>query len=161
MRILLTASEEARLARRAREVHGTADAAAVEATRDGVLRRDADDSTVVQFPTAADGVVTLDSSDLDLDGTVDAVLDDRRARSPGAAHEPRRAVGRRTSPPEPVAVPGWSLRIGRFLAHGVWDTDVTGADHVPPSGPVILAANHTERRRRPAGHRGRARARCT
>jgi CMP/dCMP kinase len=74
VRILLTASEDARLARRAREVHGTADDAAVEATRDGVLRRDADDSTVVQFHTAADGVVTLDSSELDLDGTVDAVL---------------------------------------------------------------------------------------
>ena len=75
VRILLTASEEARLARRAREVHGTDDDAAVEATRDGVLRRDADDSTVVQFHTAADGVVTLDSSDLDLEGTVDAVLE--------------------------------------------------------------------------------------
>jgi cytidylate kinase len=75
VRILLTASEEARLARRAREVHGTADDAAVEATRDGVLRRDADDSTVVQFHTAADGVVTLDSSELDLEGTVDAVLE--------------------------------------------------------------------------------------
>jgi 1-acyl-sn-glycerol-3-phosphate acyltransferase len=45
--------------------------------------------------------------------------------------------------PEPVAVPGWSLRIGRFLAHGVWDTELTGAHHVPAGGPVILAANHT------------------
>ncbi len=75
VRILLTASEEARLARRAREVHGTADDAAVEATRDGVLRRDADDSPVGQVHTAADGVVTPDSSVLDLDGTVDAVLE--------------------------------------------------------------------------------------
>ncbi|WP_298459948.1 (d)CMP kinase [uncultured Cellulomonas sp.] len=75
VRLLLTASEEARLARRAREVHGTDDAAAVEATRDGVLRRDADDSTVVEFRTAADGVVTVDSSELDLDQTVDAVLE--------------------------------------------------------------------------------------
>jgi cytidylate kinase len=75
VRILLTASEEARLARRARDVHGTDDAAAVHATRDQVLRRDADDSTVVQFHTAADGVVTVDSSDLDLEQTVEAVLD--------------------------------------------------------------------------------------
>ncbi|GEK20939.1 hypothetical protein CXY01_14590 [Cellulomonas xylanilytica] len=75
VRVLLTASEEARLARRARDVHGTDDAAAVEATRDQVLRRDADDSTVVQFHVAADGVVTVDSSDLDLDQTVQAVLD--------------------------------------------------------------------------------------
>lgn len=75
VRVLLTASEEARLARRARDVHGTADAAAVEATRDQVLRRDADDSTVVQFHVAAEGVVTVDSSYLDLEQTVQAVLD--------------------------------------------------------------------------------------
>ena len=75
VRVLLTASEEARLARRALDVHGTADAAAVEATRDQVLRRDADDSTVVQFHVAADGVTTVDSSDLDLEQTVQAVLD--------------------------------------------------------------------------------------
>ena len=74
VRLLLTASEEARLARRAREVHGSDDAAAVEATRDQVVRRDADDSAVAQFRTAADGVVTVDSSALDLDQTVDAVL---------------------------------------------------------------------------------------
>jgi len=75
VRLLLTASEEARLARRARDVHGSDDAAAVDATRDQVLRRDADDSTVVQFHTAADGVVTIDSSDLDFGQTVDAVLE--------------------------------------------------------------------------------------
>jgi cytidylate kinase len=75
VRILLTASEEARLARRALEVHGTADDAAIAATRDGVLRRDADDSTVVEFLTAADGVVTIDSSRLDLEQTVSAVLE--------------------------------------------------------------------------------------
>lgn len=73
-RILLTASEEARLARRAKDVHGTADANAVEATKDEVLRRDADDSTVSQFQVAADGVITVDSSDLDFEQTVQAVL---------------------------------------------------------------------------------------
>jgi cytidylate kinase len=73
-RILLTASEEARLARRAKDVHGTADAAAVEATKDEVLRRDADDSTVSQFQVASDGVITIDSSDLDFEQTVRAVL---------------------------------------------------------------------------------------
>jgi CMP/dCMP kinase len=74
VRVLLTASEEARLARRAIDVHGTADAAAVEATRDQVIRRDADDSTVVEFHVAADGVVTVDSSHLGFDETVQAVL---------------------------------------------------------------------------------------
>ncbi|WP_019137217.1 (d)CMP kinase [Cellulomonas massiliensis] len=80
VRVLLTASEEARLARRALDVHGSADAASVEATRDQVLRRDADDSMVVQFHTAADGVVTVDSSQLDLPQTIEAVLSVVRAR---------------------------------------------------------------------------------
>lgn len=75
VRVLLTASEEARLARRALELHGEAGAAAVEATRDQVVRRDADDSTVSQFTVAADGVVTVDSSALDFQQTVQAVLD--------------------------------------------------------------------------------------
>lgn len=75
VRLLLTASEEARLARRARELHGTADAAAVAATRDQVVGRDAQDSTVVEFRTAADGVITVDSSGLDLEQTVEAVLE--------------------------------------------------------------------------------------
>jgi cytidylate kinase len=74
VRILLTASEEARLARRARELHGSDDVAAVEATRDQVLRRDADDSTVSDFQVAADGVLHLDSSALDFEQTVRAVL---------------------------------------------------------------------------------------
>lgn len=75
VRILLTASEEARLRRRSLEVHGASDAAAIDATRDQVLRRDRDDSTVSQFTVAADGVVVVDTSDLDFDGSVDAVMD--------------------------------------------------------------------------------------
>ena len=39
-----------------------------------MVDRDAKDSTVVEFRTAADGVVTIDSSPLTFDETVDAVL---------------------------------------------------------------------------------------
>ncbi|MFD1719239.1 (d)CMP kinase [Georgenia deserti] len=74
VRILLVADEQARLARRARERHGAADETALAATRDEVLRRDADDSTVSSFHTAADGVVTIDSSALGIEETVAAVL---------------------------------------------------------------------------------------
>jgi len=74
VRVLLIADETARLARRAAELHGHADHHTVEATRDQVLRRDADDATVSQFLTAADGVHTLDSSTLSLDQTVEALL---------------------------------------------------------------------------------------
>ncbi|MGH3986962.1 MAG: (d)CMP kinase, partial [Pseudonocardiaceae bacterium] len=74
VRVLLTAHEDARLSRRAIEVHGSDDADSVEATRDQVLRRDADDSTVAAFREAAQGVTVVDSSHLTLDETVDAVL---------------------------------------------------------------------------------------
>lgn len=74
VRVLLTATEDARLQRRALDVHGRADAAAVEATRDQVIRRDADDSTVSNFTDAADGVHVVDSSQLTVDQTVAAVL---------------------------------------------------------------------------------------
>ncbi len=75
VRVLLTASEEARLRRRSAEVHGATDDASVEATRDQVVRRDRDDSTVSTFTEAADGVELVDTSDLTLDESIEAVLD--------------------------------------------------------------------------------------
>jgi cytidylate kinase len=75
VRVLLTASEEARLRRRSTELHGAADAAAVEATRDQVVRRDRDDSTVSSFTEAAEGVELVDTSELSLAESVEAVLD--------------------------------------------------------------------------------------
>lgn len=84
VRVLLVADEAARLARRARELHGSDADDAVDATRDQVLRRDRDDSTVSQFLTAADGVVTLDSSSLTFAETVEALLEVVRTAAPAA-----------------------------------------------------------------------------
>lgn len=69
VRVLMTAAEEVRVARRAGE---GADAATV---REAVLGRDAQDSTVVEFHVAADGVVTLDTSDMTIDEAVQFVVD--------------------------------------------------------------------------------------
>ncbi len=74
VRILLTASEEARLARRSTELHGVADEASVAATRSQVVDRDRADSAVSEFSVAADGVTTVDTSHLDFEGSVEAVL---------------------------------------------------------------------------------------
>lgn len=71
VRMLLTASEEARLRRRGIQLGGTQNAEQLAAQ---VTQRDAKDSTVVNFTRAADGVVTLDSSELDFAETVDAAL---------------------------------------------------------------------------------------
>lgn len=39
--------------------------------------------------------------------------------------------------------PVWGRRVGQVIDHVVWNTTVIGAEHVPVTGPVILAANHT------------------
>ena len=70
VRILLTADEEVRMARRSAELTGHSAAHVGEALR----RRDAADSRVVDFMNAADGVTTVDSTELDFDQTVDAVV---------------------------------------------------------------------------------------
>ncbi len=75
VRILLTASEHARLARRAAESHGVADASSMAATRRHVVERDRVDATVAKFHEAADGVVLLDTSELGFGETVAAVLE--------------------------------------------------------------------------------------
>jgi cytidylate kinase len=71
VRILLTADESVRMARRSAEV--TTQSA--EETSAALARRDAADAKVVDFMNAADGVTTLDSTDLDFDQTVQAVVD--------------------------------------------------------------------------------------
>lgn len=70
VRILLTAAPEVRAARRSAELTDQ-DAAKVAAA---LHRRDAADSTVVDFLTAAPGVQVVDSTHLNFEQTVDAVL---------------------------------------------------------------------------------------
>lgn len=70
VRILLTANEDVRIARRSAELSDHSSTGVGEALR----RRDAADARVVDFMNAADGVTTVDSTDLDFDQTVDAVL---------------------------------------------------------------------------------------
>jgi cytidylate kinase len=70
LRILLTASEEARMARRSAELPSESAIAVAEK----LSSRDAQDSRVVDFMNAAEGVTTLDSTDLDFDQTVQAVV---------------------------------------------------------------------------------------
>jgi cytidylate kinase len=74
VRVLLLAREDARLSRRALDVHGVADEAALAATHDQVVRRDAQDAAVAAFTEAAPGVTVIDSSDLTVEQTVDALL---------------------------------------------------------------------------------------
>lgn len=51
-----------------------------------------------------------------------------------------RAAGPRVPSP---AGPAWSRWLGRAFSHVLWATEVVGAQNVPRTGPVLLAANHT------------------
>lgn len=66
-RILLTADEAVRIARREAEQTGV--------NAEALVKRDAADSKVVNFMTAADGVWTLDTTEMSFDEVVDAVVD--------------------------------------------------------------------------------------
>jgi cytidylate kinase len=69
VRILLTADEEVRIARRSAEL-----APGAASTADQLRERDRRDAQVVDFMTAAPGVTTIDSTNLDFGQTVDAVV---------------------------------------------------------------------------------------
>jgi cytidylate kinase len=71
VRILLTADPAIRAARRSAELEGQDAADVAEALK----RRDDSDLAVVDFLTAADGVSVVDSTHLDFEQTVDAVLE--------------------------------------------------------------------------------------
>jgi cytidylate kinase len=70
VRILLTAREDVRIARRSGEI--SADAGV---TAQSIRERDDKDSTVVEFRTAAEGVDVVDSSDIGFDETVEVIRD--------------------------------------------------------------------------------------
>lgn len=74
VRILLTASEEVRLARRGLQLNQAGTTQSEAHLRAQVIERDAKDSAVTSFTTASDGVVTVDSSELDFAHTVQAVV---------------------------------------------------------------------------------------
>jgi cytidylate kinase len=70
VRILLTADEDVRIARRSAELSPGA-----ASTASQLRERDRRDAQVVDFLTAAPGVTTIDSTELDFGQTVQAVVD--------------------------------------------------------------------------------------
>ncbi|SEN82326.1 (d)CMP kinase [Cryobacterium sp. TMT1-3] len=83
VRILLTASEEARMARRSAEITTQSAQTVAEQLRS----RDRADSQVVDFMSAADGVITVDSTHLDFEQTIEAVIDVYHTRMKQALNE--------------------------------------------------------------------------
>jgi len=82
VRILLTASEETRTIRRSAEIVDQSD----HETREQLRSRDRADSRVANFMNAHDGVITIDSTDLDLGQTVAAVIETVTTETARIAH---------------------------------------------------------------------------
>lgn len=78
VRVLMTADPEVRVARRGGEgVHVN-----IAQLRSSIFDRDARDSTAVNFTTAADGVVTLDTTNLSIEEAVTAIIELARQAAP-------------------------------------------------------------------------------
>lgn len=74
VRILLTASPEARAARRAAELPMSASAESSDDTVAALTARDSADAKVSEFMVAADGVTTVDSTNLSYDETIAEIV---------------------------------------------------------------------------------------
>lgn len=77
VRVLMTASPEVRARRRAGELEG----ASLEQVLADIVARDAKDAQVVDFFTPAPGVELIDTSDLDFEQSVQAVIDEVRKKA--------------------------------------------------------------------------------
>ena len=74
VRVLLIASDEERMRRRAAELQLEDTEETRQRMADQVLRRDRDDSTVSEFLTAAEGVETVDTTGLSIPEVVESIL---------------------------------------------------------------------------------------
>jgi cytidylate kinase len=70
LKVLLTADQDARMARRGAELNGGLSDAEL---RDQIVRRDAEDATVAQFEVASDGAVEIDSTSMTLQQVIDTI----------------------------------------------------------------------------------------
>ena len=137
VKIFLTASPEARAHRRYLELQ----AKGVDVTEEQVLaemnERDRADSTRESAPlAAAPDAVLLDTSDLDFEGSIDAVISLIKARRYALSPEKAKKVKKqKRSYRFFYYTLGWIIR---FL-HRI---KVTGRENIPRSGGGILCANH-------------------
>jgi cytidylate kinase len=127
LKIYLTASIEERARRRACELREKGRSQTDEEVARAIAERDRRDSErqIAPLRRAPDAVV-LDTTEMDVEGQVDRILDAWRDRK-GVA------VGRN------YAANQWVIRIGARI---LWGLTGEGVENVPRNGAVILAANH-------------------
>ena len=137
VKIFLTASPEARAHRRYLELQ----AKGVDVTEEQVLaemnERDRADSTRESAPlAAAPDAVLLDTSDLDFEGSIDAVISLIKARRYALSPEKaKKVMKQKRSYRFFYYTLGWIIRFFHRIK-------VTGRENIPRAGGGILCANH-------------------
>ena len=125
VKIFLTASPEARAKRRYNELIAKGQTVTYEQVYTEMVERDKNDSTRDIAPCVqAEDAVLLDNSDLDLEGTINAVLEIVKKKRP---------------------VNKFYKRLHRVLApmfRFIWRIKVYGAENVPLEGAVMFCSNH-------------------
>ena len=125
VKIFLTASPEARARRRYNELIAKGQDVTYERVYTEMVERDKNDSTRDIAPCVrAEDALLLDNSELDLDGTVNAVLEIVKKKRP---------------------VNKFYKRLHRVLApmfRFIWRIKVQGAENVPDAGAVMFCSNH-------------------
>lgn len=125
VKIFLTASPEARAKRRYNELIAKGQTVTYEQVYTEMVERDKNDSTRDIAPCVpAEDAVLLDNSDLDLEGTINAVLEIIKKKRP---------------------VNKFYKRLHRVLApmfRFFWRIKVEGAENVPEDGAVMFCSNH-------------------
>lgn len=137
VKIFLTASPEARAHRRYLELTAKGVEVSEEAVLSEMNERDRADSTRANAPlAAADDAVTLDTSDLDFEGSVSAVIAvinrKRHAISPEKAKKIKKE---KRAYLFFYLTLGWIIRILHRIR-------VKGRDNIPRTGGFVLCSNH-------------------
>ena len=125
VKIFLTASPEARARRRYKELIAKGQEVTYEQVYSEMVERDKNDSTRDIAPCVqAEDAVLLDNSELDFEGTVNAVLEIVKKKRP---------------------VNKFYKRLHRVLApifRFIWRIKAVGAENVPLEGAVMFCSNH-------------------
>lgn len=161
LKVYLTASEEIRAARRAGQAGPARSTAEVRADQ---ARRDAADSSRPISPlAAATDAIYLDTSALTADQVVAKVLDEWSTVEASATALTPTASQPAPAPPAPAPrvrtdtrrsgaakdFPAYSPMLvnalrppSRWLFRAIWKIEVSGREHIPTAGPVLIVGNH-------------------
>ena len=137
VKIFLTASPEARAHRRYLELTAKGVDVSEEAVLAEMNERDRADSTRESAPLiAADDAVTIDTSDLDFEGSVEAVISQIKAKRYALTPEKaKKNKKEKRSYRFFYYTLGWIIRFFHRIK-------VTGRENVPRSGGFVLCSNH-------------------